>query len=246
MDSAPSIPDAVRAVFPFALPLADVLATALAHLASEHGLAPERIAYAESLCADDIVAHQAPGPLGMIGPFRLGGLDGLPFAGATGMAAFASHVPDGGGAFLLHGPHLGIGHDGTLGAIRRPGQTAPTPTCGAASLALARLDRDGPPPSWELDPQQHELERILRDARHRIQGAGAPLREATEIVYETIQRWIDHLVQRTQFPGPVVIAGGILLHGDGDAPAGWEPRRLLCLDPATGETRPIPGGREAS
>ncbi|WP_222943801.1 hypothetical protein [Pedobacter sp. N36a] len=31
-----------------------------------------------------------------LGPFKLGGLDGFPFAGWSGMGAFASHVPDDG------------------------------------------------------------------------------------------------------------------------------------------------------
>jgi len=33
-------------------------------------------------------------------PFKMGGLDGFPLTGLTGMGAFASHVPDEGALFI--------------------------------------------------------------------------------------------------------------------------------------------------
>ena len=49
----------------------------------------------------------------------MGGLDGFPFTGLTGMGAFASHVPDDGAVFVYYGPHIGITKDGVIGEIHR-------------------------------------------------------------------------------------------------------------------------------
>merc|ERR1711871_63945 len=48
--------------------------------------------------------------------FHMGGLGGVPFSGAAGFDAFASHVPDDGNAFILMGPQVPIDADGMIGS----------------------------------------------------------------------------------------------------------------------------------
>ena len=42
----------------------------------------------------------------LLGPFKMGGLNGFPFTGLTGMSAFSSHVPDNGAVLIFYGPIL--------------------------------------------------------------------------------------------------------------------------------------------
>ena len=67
--------------------------------------------------------------------FALGGLGGIPFTGRTGWGAFSAHVPEGGNAMVVFGPHVGIDSRGTVGKIERMGQSHSTTCCGAAVLA---------------------------------------------------------------------------------------------------------------
>ena len=69
-------------------------------------LSPSQLLLAHSICSDDVNSIEYPEEgRAMLGPFNLGGLDGYPFAGLTGMAAFAGHVPDDG----AH--HVRVGDD---------------------------------------------------------------------------------------------------------------------------------------
>ena len=62
----------------------------------------------------------------------------MPFAGATGFRAYASHAPDGGGLFVFYGPHVGVSSDGArIGAVAREGQAMESGACGACVGALA-------------------------------------------------------------------------------------------------------------
>ena len=96
---------------------------------------------ASSTCPDEICCAKAWEPLfdnGVLPAFRLGGLAGLPFAGATGFRAYASHAPDGGGLFVFYGPHVGVSSDGArIGAVAREGQAMESGACGACVGALA-------------------------------------------------------------------------------------------------------------
>ena len=96
-------------------------------------LEPRQVMLADSVCSDDVNSIQYPARTQeFLGPFKMGGLDGFPFTGLTGMGAFASHVPDNGAVFIYYGPHIGITKDGTIGEIHRFGQSKNSGCCGAA------------------------------------------------------------------------------------------------------------------
>lgn len=90
----------------------------------ELDLEPKQVMLADSICSDDVNSIQYPARTQeFLGPFKMGGLDGFPFTGLTGMGAFASHVPDDGAVFVYYGPHIGITKDGVIGEIHRLGQS---------------------------------------------------------------------------------------------------------------------------
>lgn len=233
---------AVRRHYPDAITTQDATQRLLDLLESEYRLSSHHLLLADSICADDVNSVEyPPAASAMVGPFKLGGLNGFPHAGLTGMGAFASHVPDGGGIIVYHAPHIGVSESGDLGVIRRPGQSRATGCCGAARAALARLEsgtisgeRD------DLDYQQGTVELVLLRQKERILAAADRLKEATEVMYEAIAERIDLLVARTNFPARYLVRfGGILINGDDGAGSFSSARRVLLSDLSTGEVRDL-------
>jgi hypothetical protein len=207
------------------------------------GLRPGDVLLADSVCADDVTSIDYPeSAFEMPGPFKLGGLDGFPFVGLTGMAALAGHVPDGGAMLIYHAPHIGVGHDGTVGAILRVGQSKPSGCCGACRAALARLQGGHIRPGEidELDYQQHSLEQILLGQAARVTSAAHPLMEATEVIGEAIAARIDLLASRTRNRARyVILSGAVLINGDRGMGSFTSPRRLVATDLRTGVTEDL-------
>lgn len=215
----------------------------IAVLCEEYDIRPDHILLADSICSDDVNSIEyPPAATQLLGPFKLGGLDGFPHAGVTGMGAFAAHVPDAGAVVIYHAPHIGVSRDGTLGMLQRKGQHAPSGCCGAARAALARLQagsivRADPD---ALDYQRGTIEQILLGASGRILAAAEPLKEATEVVYEAIAERIDLLIARTRFPCRWVVRyGGILINGDADMGSFSSARRVTLTDLQDGSVRDL-------
>jgi Limiting CO2-inducible proteins B/C beta carbonyic anhydrases len=133
----------VRKWYPRALTSIDTVNRLLDTIEKHLGLKPHQLMHADSMCCDDVNAIQyPPRAYEMLGPFHLGGLDGFPFAGITGMNAFAHHVPENGAVIIFYAPHIGITKDGTIGEISRIGQSKNSACCGAAKGALNKLFPD--------------------------------------------------------------------------------------------------------
>jgi hypothetical protein len=234
---------AVRRHYPDAIPTQEATQRLLDLLEREYAMPGGRLLLADSVCADDVNSVEYPAAAAaMVGPFKLGGLNGFPHAGLTGMGAFASHVPDGGGIIIYHAPHIGVSESGDLGVIRRPGQSRATGCCGAARAAVAKLESgaiSGGRPD-DLDYQQGTVELVLLRQQDRILAAADRLKEATEVMYEAIAERIDLLVSRTSFPARYLVRfGGILINGDDGAGSFSSARRVLLTDLATGEERDL-------
>jgi len=209
-------------------------------LSTELGLQPQQVMHADSICCDDLNEIEYPERAHeMLGPFKLGGLAGFPFAGLTGMGAFAHHVPEEGAVFVFYAPHIGITKLGEVGATLRPGQTKPSSCCGAARAALAKLESGSVAEGVaadELDYQQNAIEQMLVREKERILGASNRIVEAAEVIYEFIERRVDLLASRTQYPCKhLVLMGGILINGDHDVGSFSEVRRLVHVDLENGE-----------
>ena len=187
------------------------------------GIGEERIAFLTSVCSDDLNSVELP-DTEMVGPFLLGGLDGYPFAGKTGLGAFSHHLPDRGAAMMFFGPHVGVSHTGLVGGVIRPGQTTPTACCGAAALGLRRLEAGEITPKDPSgfagdDYQQEKLEQLILRHKDDILGAGPPgdprrFIRMSELLYCEMKQAMMHLLASTQFEAPTFVFGGILINED--------------------------------
>lgn len=230
----------IRRYYPQAVTTSDSVEALFDLLETRFDLEPHQIMLADSVCSDDVNTIEYPAQAyEMLGPFKMGGLDGFPFTGLTGMAAFAGHVPDDGAVFVFYAPHIGISKDGVVGELLRIGQSRPSGCCGAAKGALANLvaGKIKPGHVTELDYQINTIEQLLLAQQARILQAQDQLREATEVIYEAIHARINTLVEATTYRCRYVfLVGAILINGDHDVGSFAEPRHVSARDRVTGET----------
>ena len=225
--------------YPKAISTIDGLNNFINFIEDELGLELSQVMLADSVCSDDVNAIQYPvRAQEILGPFKMGGLDGFPFTGLTGMGAFASHVPYEGAAVVYYGPHIGISKNGAIGEIHRHGQDKNTGCCGAAKAALHKLTNDliTAGVMTDMDYQMNTLEQIVFAQKDRILFASVPLNEATEVIYEAIDKRIEELVQVTKFPCKyVILFGAIHINGDTDMGSFNEARKFDVINLSTGE-----------
>jgi hypothetical protein len=202
-------------------------------------LETSQIMSADSICSDDVNSIQYPARASeFLGPFKMGGLDGFPFTGLTGMGAFASHVPDDGAVFIYYGPHIGISKSGIVGEIHRMGQHKNTGCCGAAKGALNKLINNQIIANnvTELDYQMNTIEQILLSQKNRILNANNNLQEATEVIYEAIDKRINELVEKTNYNCKfVILVGAILINSDSDMGSFTATKRFDVIDLETNQ-----------
>lgn len=224
----------IRKWYPHAVTTIESVNKLIDYLEDELNTEPCHVMFADSICSDDVNSIQYPARAKeFLGPFKLGGLDGFPFAGLTGMAALASHIPDHGAALIYYGPHIGITKAGTLGEIHRMAQHKNSACCGAAKGALTKLTanqiQEGL--ATELDYQMNTLEQVLFAQKERILKASIPLYEATEVIYEAIDQRINELVEKTIYNCKhVILLGAILINSDSDMGSFTEARRFDIID----------------
>lgn len=208
---------------------------------NELDLEPAQVMLADSICSDDVNSIQYPARTQeFLGPFKMGGLDGFPFTGLTGMGAFASHVPDEGAVSIYYGPHIGITKNGTIGEIHRHGQSKNSGCCGAAKGALNKLINNLITPGniTELDYQMNTIEQIIFTQKDRILNAKIPIKEATEVLYEAIDQRIEELVAGTKYNCKyIVLFGAILINSDSDMGSFNETRKFDVINLKTGERK---------
>jgi hypothetical protein len=177
---------------------------------TELDLEPSQVMLADSICSDDVNSIQYPARAHeFLGPFKMGGLNGFPFTGLTGMGAFASHVPDDGAVLIFYGPHIGVSKQGHKNSG----------CCGAAKAALKKLTEQQIQEGnvTELDYQMNSIEQIFLNQQARILNAKQPLYEATEVMYEAIDKRINELVEKTNYQCKyVILMGAVLINSDSD------------------------------
>lgn len=230
----------VRQFYPNAQTTIDTVNRVIDYMEETLELDPALVMMADSICSDDVNSIQYPVRMDeFLGPFKMGGLDGFPFTGRTGMAAFASHVPDEGAAFIYYGPHIGISKAGVVGEIRRLGQEHASSCCGAAKGALGKLESGAIKAGevTEMDYQMNTIEQILLANQTRILQAKIPLHEATEVIFEAIDTRIQQLVSLTDFHCKyVILMGAVLINGDADVGSFSAARRFEVRDLQSGVT----------
>lgn len=235
--------ETVQKWYPKALSSIDTVNRLLDTIERELGLQPNQLMHADSMCCDDVNAIQyPPRALEMLGPFHLGGLNGFPFAGITGMNAFAHHVPEVGAVVIFYAPHIGVTKDGTIGEIHRIGQSGNSACCGAAKGALGKL-LDGKIIEGNissLDFQQNTIEQIFLHQKDRILKAENQIFEATEVMYEAIDDRIEVLVKETHYPCKyVLLVGAVFINGDKDMGSFCHYKKFDCINIETGARKSL-------
>lgn len=224
----------IHQYYPGATTTIDSVNRLIDFIEGELDLETSKVMMADSICSDDVNSIQYPSrALEFLGPFKMGGLDGFPFTGLTGMAAFASHVPDDGAVFIYYGPHIGVSKEGVLGEITRHGQQKTSGCCGAAKAGLGKLVTDSIQIGniTELDYQMNTIEQLLLVQKSRILNAKYPLHEATEVIYEAIDSRINELVANTSYKcNYVVLVGAILINSDTDMGSFTQTKRFDVID----------------
>jgi len=231
--------ETVKQFYPNAKTTENTVNDMLQIIEDKYGIGTHQIMHADSLCCDDVNAIQyPPKAYEMLGPFHLGGLDGYPFAGLTGMGAFAHHVPEDGAILIFYAPHIGVTKEGKIGEINRYGQSSNSSCWGAAQAGLAKL-RDNKIKEGELtrdDYQQNTIEQILLAEKDRISRSENQIFEATEVIYEAIDKQIGHLVSRTEYPCDHLFrVGGIFINGDRDMGSYCSYKRFEHVDLNSGK-----------
>ncbi|MGQ3013834.1 MAG: hypothetical protein ACT6QS_09015 [Flavobacteriales bacterium] len=231
--------ETVRRFYPDALASEDAITMLLQMISDHAGYKPAQLVYADSIGSDEINSVQYPAnALQMLGPFRMGGLCGYPFAGKTGMQMFAQHVPEDGAACILYAPNTGVTKDANIGAVLRSGQISYSPCSYPVHAAIAKLRarRIEPGKRSLSDHQMNIIEQILYQHENRIITAENPVLEATGIMYDAIDQKIEELVAGTKFTcRHVILAGAIFINGDYDMGSFISFKRIGILDTTTNE-----------
>ncbi|MEO0554667.1 MAG: hypothetical protein AAF149_15790 [Bacteroidota bacterium] len=224
----------VKHYFPDAKDAKDTSIHYLGRMQIEHELDISRVLMATSVCSDDINVPSTTFFNVLFGPFIMGGLGGLPFAGKTGMTAFAHHIPDDGSAFIFYGPHIGITLEGELGKMYRPRQEETGNSCGALMLALSRLqDSEYKPVLNDDDYQQMKLEENLLPYRDQILDSNNEAKAITEATYDIINKKIHEHIStcRDEFPvNKVTLLGGIIINTDYGLDDYFDARNFEVID----------------
>ncbi|MEM6361333.1 MAG: hypothetical protein AAF731_14665 [Bacteroidota bacterium] len=224
----------VKHYFPDAKDAKDTSIHYLGRMQIEHELDISRVLMATSVCSDDINVPSTTFFNVLFGPFIMGGLGGLPFAGKTGMTAFAHHIPDDGSAFIFYGPHIGITLEGELGKMYRPRQEETGNSCGALMLALSRLqDSEYKPVLNDDDYQQMKLEENLLPYRDQILDSNNQAKAITEATYDIINKKIHEHIStcRDEFTvNKVTLLGGIIINTDYGLDDYFDARNFEVID----------------
>ncbi len=226
--------EVVKSFFPNAMDAKDTSIQYLGKMQIEHKLDISKVLMATSVCSDDINVPSTTFFNVLFGPFVMGGLGGLPFAGQTGMTAFAHHIPDAGSAFIFYGPHIGVTLEGDLGKMYRPRQEETGNSCGALMLALDRFqDSSYAPVISDDDYQQMKLEESLLPYQAKILSSDNQAKAITEATYEIINKKIyDHLKTcKDEFHvDRVTLLGGIIINTDYGLDDYFDARNFEVID----------------
>lgn len=218
-------------IYPKAETVSKTAETILGEL-KKHDMNPANCVWGTSICSDEVnnsfltlgKHFRAPGP------FFFGGISGLPFTGKTGFAAFASHIPDNGGALILFGPHIGISTDGTVGKVKREGQADVSGCCGSLAAGLQTVQSGSVPVEDHTDYQQTQVNKLLIEKHSELTEADEPIIKATDIAYKQIKRELTDIISTMKDKianKNLLLVGGILINTDWDQEDYFECRDIL-------------------
>ena len=232
----------VKSAFPGAISNKE-LELKVVEILAERDFHDDNTLLATSLCCDEL-ARRLEDDLGRVygNNFTLGGLAGFPFAGITGFGAMVSHVPDNGFCLIVHGPHVGITKDGTIGKVERKNLALVDNCCGSA-IAAARYLRgitDGGAVITAkiqnfLDFQQSAVQEMILPHGKRLHDAGDDfLKEIPYALYQSQDVLLHDIVKQVRnglkhYRGTAIL-GGIQINTGPDTMDYFHPLRFELMD----------------
>lgn len=195
---------------------------------AEYGYADSTTLLATSLCCDEVNKPLMDELSTVYGNnFNMGGLAGFAFGGVTSFGAFASHIPDGGDALVVYGPHVGVDSKGTVGTVERRGRKAGGACCGSAAAAAGYVCDKGAAacaaPADCLDAQQSFVNNMLLPHAHRLVSADNQVVELPLALFDAQAELMDKIIAKgcgkVGGNGKIALLGGIQIN----TPAGmWD------------------------
>ena len=95
------------------------------------------------------------------------------FTGQTGFGAYSAHVADGGHAFVLQAPHIGMSNDLELGKYSRDGQDHAGSACGAAVGAMCHCMAGKPMPNLATATADWQMNFLIQEIGKRMPALNA-------------------------------------------------------------------------
>ncbi|WP_421775009.1 hypothetical protein [Gracilimonas sp.] len=201
----------------------------------KRGMSPKQCIWGTSVCSDEVnnsldsMSRHFAAP----GPFRFGGISGIPFSGKTGFRAFASHIPDQGGAVIIYGPHIGISKEGTTGEIVREGQSEHSACCGSLIAGLQNVKQGNVLMISHDDYQQGQVNKLLIENYKEIKESDSQIKKITEIAFNQIKRELTDIVSsclENLADSPILLVGGIVINTDAEQEDYFEIRDISVFN----------------
>lgn len=187
-----------------------------------YGLVSEKTLAMVGVCRDELTDSFTEPVRAVWGPpFRMSAMGGMLLLGVAGLQAAQHHAPgtDGRQRFVAYVmPHVGIGDDGTIGLVHRPGQEKTTTACGALMAFRSELADGRVLGDLDLFDLEMSLmrQRLLRSIPY---GTVPDILELTRIARDVI---LDDLARtaarmRSWRAADAAVFSGIHIHtSDGD------------------------------
>jgi len=205
----------VSTEFPYAMSGGEVVSRALRTL-KPYGLTRQNTIYGQSIGNDEIngaYGHVSTILTGFYGKtFPMGGLGGAPFVGKTGFMALLHLVPDGGHAFVLFGPHIGVSPASEVGKFLRAGQAVPSRACRELQAAFSQCtsghEMSGDPSdimqSWWRARLKPRCDAVLDSSNQQV--------ELVMQAYKIIEEEMLTIINTSVLRGKLVLLGGIQIN----------------------------------
>jgi hypothetical protein len=228
--------DIIKKHFPQARTWPEVVDEYRKKISDDYQIPLSKVLFASCICPDELNYRATNFNNSFSQAFYLGGLGGIPYTGKTGMAAYASHVPQDGASFIFYGPHVGIHSDGSVGVIHREHQHAPTYSCGALLSVLERMRKDIAF-DWSSnnfeDLQARVIEKLLHSHKERIFESEQYVLEAVKIIFEVSGCMLRQFVLESKQAFPckkVFLLGGTIINTDFGLENYVEVQGFECLE----------------
>jgi len=231
----PTFDDTIKSIFPDALSNQE-LETRVVKVLAEKGFDSSNTLLATSLCCDELARRLENDLCKVYGKnFNLGGLSGFPFAGNTGFGAMSAHIPDDGYCLIVHGPHVGVSKDGTVGKVERKGIELVDNCCGsaiAASNYLQGITDGGAAITTTIqeftDFQQGAVQELILPHGKRLTEAENRMLELPYALYDSQDMLMRDIIAggAAGTKAGTAVLGGIQINTGPDTPDYFHPLRF--------------------